>query len=611
MKSPNREAVTQRIRDSVNIVDVIGAYVALHPAGSNFKGLCPFHQEKTPSFFVHPAKQIFKCFGCGAGGDVFSFIQLREKVDFLQARAMLAERAGIPLDDERPSGGDGPGKVELAKVNRWAAGLFRRQLLGPAGTAARAYGQKRQIRPEVAEAFGLGFALDGYEGLLRAGKQAGYSESLLAAAGLIRANPRGGYYDTFRNRLMFPIIDTTDRVIGFGGRALGDDPAKYLNTPETRLFEKGRGLFGLNRAKDAIGRAKRAIVVEGYMDCLMAHQYGFEETVAALGTAFTDEQAQCLRRYTDTVILVFDSDEAGQRAADRALSVSLLQNLDVRLARVPTGKDPCDFLLSAGREAFEKLLIDASSALEFKWRQVVSRYQNSETGPARRRAVEEYLERIASWVNAGAVDVIERGLVLNQIARLLSLSPDEVNARLATLQRRERGARAAGGGVRGTTVPAVLPKVDARQAALRELVEVLINEPRFADRVEGILDPASFSDPVLAQIARAVVEWCRAGGRDGHWRLDELVGRFGDPAIARVVTDLQAEGERRGNYEATVEGALRRIREAERMSETTAAGRAARCGGDRETETRALAAVTEGIRAHQHFSPLSRITRPG
>jgi len=165
--------------------------------------------------------------------------------------------------------------------------------------------------------------------------------------------------------------------------------------------------------------------------------------------------------------------------------------------------------------------------------------------------------------------------------------------------------------VRRTTEPAVLPKVDGRQAALRELVEVLINEPRFAGRVEGVLDPAAFSDPVLGQIARAVVEWCRAGSGQGHWRLDELVGRFGDPAVARVVTDLQAEGERRGNYEATVEGALRRIREAERMSETTAAGRAARCGGDRETETRALAAVTEGIRAHQHFSPLSRIARPG
>lgn len=611
MNLSSREAVTQRIRDTVNIVDVVGSYVALHPAGANFKGLCPFHQDKTPSFFVHPAKQIFKCFGCGAGGDVFSFIQLREKVDFLQARAMLAERGGISLDDEHTSGSQGPGKVDLAKANRWAADLFRRQLLGAPGAAARAYQERRQIQPEIAEAFGLGFALDGYENLLRAGRQAGHPDSLLVAAGLVRPSQRGGYYDTFRNRLVFPIIDTTDRILGFGGRALGDDPAKYLNTPETQLFEKGRGLFAINRAKDAIGRAKRAIVVEGYMDCLMAHQYGFDETIAALGTAFTDEQAQLLRRYTDTVVLVFDSDEAGQKAADRALSVSLLQNLDVRLARVPVGKDPCDFLLSAGRDAFAQLLIDAPSALEFKWRQVVSRYQNSETGPARRNAIEEFLERVASWVNAGAVDVIQRGLILNQIAKLLSLSAGEVHTRLATLQARAgrpQSVRATGQTEDGPVSP---PKPDARQAALKELLQVLINEPRFGDQAEEAVETQIISDPVLARIAAEVIEWCRRGREREDWRVDELIGRFEDPMFARVVTDLHAAGERQANFEATVEGALQCLRNADRITQTSAAGTEARRGTDRQAQDAALSAVAAGARAHRHFSPLSRIPRPG
>jgi DNA primase len=625
LNSSSREAVTQRIRDTVSIVDVVGNYVALHPAGANFKGLCPFHQDKSPSLYVHPTKQIFKCFACGAGGDVFSFVQLREKVDFLQARAMLAERAGIPLEDERSADRQGPGKVDLAKANRWAAGIFRRQLLGPSGAAARAYQTQRQINPEVSEEFGLGYALDGFEALLRLGRQSGYSEAVLVAAGLIRPSQRGGYHDTFRNRLVFPIIDTMDRVIGFGGRALGDDPAKYLNTPETALFEKGRGLFGLNRAKDAIGRAKRAIVVEGYMDCLMAHQFGFQETVAALGTAFTDEQAQLLRRYTDAVVLVFDSDEAGQRAADRALSVSLLQNLDVRLARVPSGKDPCDFLLSAGADAFTKLLIDAPSALEFKWRQVVTRYQSSETGPARRRAIEEFLERIATWVNAGAVDVIERGLILNQIAKLLSMPAGEVHTRLAALQVRAGRAQTGVGGSRtlagaptststsaSTWVPTP-PRPDARQAALRELLQVLINEPRFVDQVQagGGLEPQEISDPVLARVAAEVLEWCRQGRRETRWRVDELIGRFEDPMFARVVTDLQAAGERQGNFEATVQGALCRIREADCMDQAAAAGNEVRRLATREAQDAALMRAHKANGERRHFSPLSRIPRPG
>ncbi len=612
MSLTSREAVTQRIRDSISIVDVVGGYVALRPAGANLKGLCPFHQDKSPSLLVHPGKQIFKCFACGAGGDVFTFIQLREKVDFLQARAMLAERAGIPLDDDFSSREHGPGKVEIARANTWAAGVFRRQLMGTAGAAARAYQDRRGIRPEVSEAFGLGFAIDNYEAILRAGKQAGFSEALLAAAGLVREGQRGGYYDTFRNRLMFPIIDTTGRMIGFGGRALGDDPAKYLNTPETRLFDKGRNLFGLNRAKDAIGRARRAIIVEGYMDCVMAHQYGFEETVAALGTAFTDEQAQLLRRYTDTVVLVFDSDAAGQAAADRALSVSVLQNLDVRLARVPTGKDPCDFLLSDGAEAFAALLNEAPSALQFKWRQVVGRYEESETGPARRRAVEEYIEQIATWVNAGAVDAIQRGLILNQVAKLLSLPPGEIHARLAASQQRQSRSqmRTAAPGVGGTEAA---PRPDGRQGALRQLLEVLVNEPRFIQQVGDVLESHAFADPVLARIAGEVLTWCREGSERGAWRLDELIGRFEDPTFARVVTDLQAAGEERGNYAATAENAVQRLRDAERAERTAMAARQApeaHRAGDRDGANRALSALHEGARSHRGFIGLSKAVRP-
>lgn len=610
MSLSNREAVTRRIRESTDIVDVIGSYVALRRAGTNFKGLCPFHQEKTPSFTVHPDKQIFKCFGCGAGGDVFKFIQLREKVDFLQARAILAERAHISLDEDRAGGNQGFGKADIAKVNQWALDFFRRQFIGTGGTIAREYSDRRGISPEMREAFAIGFAPDGYENLVRAAKASKVPDALLAASGLVRTGQRPGYYDTFRNRLMFPIVDAMSRIIGFGGRALGDDPAKYLNTPENTLFAKGQNVFGLNRAKDAMAKAGRAIVVEGYMDCLMAHQYGFDETIATLGTAFTTEQAQLIRRFTDTVILVFDSDEAGAKAADRALSVSLLQNLDVRLARVPTGKDPCDFLAGGGKEDFATLLNEAPTAVEFRWRQVERRYNGNETGPARRRAVDEFLEQVASWVNAGAVDAIQRGLILNQVAKLLALPPVEVHGRVTSLQRRATRSPAPTGKTATGNEAAIqlAGNADTKDIAIRELVEVLLCEPIRVAHVREAIETRVPADPVLARIAATVLEWCLGETPEGEPQLADLIGRFEEPAFGRIITDLQAKGQARGNYDATVAASLELIREADRIQETVDAARQA-SHPDRDAAARAMAAVQEGGRAHRHFAPMS-VIRP-
>jgi DNA primase len=615
LASPDREALTRRIRQSVDIVDVIGGYVALRPGGANLKGLCPFHKEKTPSFTVHPGKQIFKCFGCGAGGDVFNFIQLYEKVDFLEARQILADRAGISLEGERGGGpggakggdGGGFGKAEIARANAWAAKVFRQAYLGPAGAAARAYVAKRQMSEATAEGFGVGLAVDSYSGILEAARRNGVPEPLLEAAGLARPSQRGdGVYDTFRNRLMFPIVDVMDRVIGFGGRTLGEDPAKYLNTPENVLFEKGRNVFGLNRAKEAIREAGRVIVVEGYTDCLMAHQHGFAETVATLGTAFTAEQAGLLRRYADVAILVFDSDEAGQRAADRALSVSLTQHLEVRLARVPSGKDPCAYLASWGRESFAGLLIEATPALEFKWRQLEAAFEASEHAPARRRAIEAFLGDVAAWVNAGAIDPIARGLILNRIGKLLSLRPEDVDAQLRAAQRRMPRAT----GVQAGGRPAQRREDEARREraldrALRQIVEVLLNEPGLVKAAGDALGRVRPTDPTMARIAADVAAWCRGGCATGSWRLDELLGGFGDPEMSRVVTDLQQAGEDRGNYAATLDAALACVGMHEGLG--AAGSRSADGAGDEEA---ALAALAERARSHRHFSPLSAFRRP-
>jgi DNA primase len=551
----DRETITRQIRDAIDIVDLVGSYLTLRRAGATFKALCPFHEEKTPSFTVNPGRQIFKCFGCGAGGDVFKFVQMRENVDFGESRRILAERAGIELERHAPSGPAGAGKTELARANDWARRVFRKNYEGSGGEEARKYVEKRGISPEMVEAFGLGLAVDSYDSLIR---QAGLSKvdlKLLLAAGLVKESPRGGYYDTFRNRLIFPIVDTNDRVIGFGGRTLADDPAKYLNSPATALFDKGTSLFGLDRGRQAIAAAGRVIVVEGYTDCIMAHQHGFNETVATLGTAMTEAHARLLRRYTDRVILLFDSDEAGQRAADRALAVTVTVGLDVSLTRVPEGKDPCDYLLSAGKSGFSEVLNRAVGALEFRWREVARRYDAGATGPARRRALEEYLQQLSVWLGQGAIDQIQTGLLVNQLSQVLSLPAEDLHQQLHKMAQRSKSRPA----VRGTEGQTQLGSVGQRtgsnsqQESLRQIVEVLLNEPAYYTHVATCLKPEHVWDPALSAVVSEMVGMLGSGE---PFRLDELIGRFESPGFGQLITDLQIRGERRGQFVGVIEGAL-------------------------------------------------------
>lgn len=616
LASPDREILTRQIRDSVDIVEVIGRYLTLRRAGSGFKGLCPFHQEKTPSFTVNQTRQTFKCFGCGAGGDVFAFLQLREKVDFAEARRMLADQAGISLENEQHSVNRGPAKSDLIAVNDWAQKVFRRQYLGVGGYAARQYVDRRGISPEVAEQFGVGLAMDRPDGLLEDARRARIDVQTLLAAGLIKQRERGGHYDTFRHRLMFPISDVNGRVVAFGGRTLGEDPAKYLNTPATVLFDKSSNLFGIDRAKHAAPRAGRIIVVEGYTDCIMAHQAGFTETVATLGTAMTDTHAAMLRRYTDRVVLVFDSDDAGQRAAERAISVTLTSGLDVQLARVPEGKDPCDYLLAAGAEAFESVLKSGIGALEFKWRQVAREYADGATGPARRRAIDAFLEQLAAWVGNGVVDPIQKGLLVNQLAKVLAMPAEDLHRQLDRLTRRARrpwlaptGAASRGGAEQSAGGASGLP--NARQDALRQVVEVLLNDPSEYRATIGWFDPAAIRDEAVACVARTLTEVLAS---EEPFRLDEFIGRFESETFARLIIDLQTRGEKRGQYPEVIDGARECIESCNRLSEASALADAIRgnhtpregedAPGGEDEMLRALAANAR----QRHFSP-ARIRR--
>ncbi len=355
------EDTIQRVAAASDVVEVIGSYLQLKRAGAMWKGLCPFHNEKTPSFTVNPARQTFKCFGCGEGGTVFSFVMKYESVDFPTAIRKLASRANIPIAEE--SAGDEARRGErdrLVALHRDAAAWFHENLMRQRFAArAREYLKGRGIGSEIAVRWQLGFAPESWDAASDALRTKGYSEEEIGKSGLVITRDSGGAYDRFRNRVMFPIGNDYGEVIGFSGRTLGDDPAKYVNSPETAIFTKGRVLFGLEKSKRAILAANEAVVCEGQLDLISAFEAGVENVTAPQGTAFTAQQARLLRRFAESVVLCFDSDTAGRKAVERSLPALLGAGMAVRVARVPAGEDPDSLVRKQGPEALRAVIAAA------------------------------------------------------------------------------------------------------------------------------------------------------------------------------------------------------------------------------------------------------------
>lgn len=355
------EDTIQRVAAASDVVDVIGSYLQLKRAGANWKGLCPFHNEKTPSFHVNPSRQTFKCFGCGAGGSVFRFVMDYEHVDYPTAIRKLAARAGIPVAEE--SAGDEARRGErdrLVALHRDAAAWFHENLMRQKFAAhARDYLKGRGIGGEIAVRWQLGYAPDSWDAASEALRERGYAGEEITRSGLVIARDAGGAYDRFRNRVMFPIGNDYGEIIGFSGRTLGDDPAKYVNSPETMIFTKGRVLFGLGKSKRAILAANEAVVCEGQLDLISAFEAGVENVTAPQGTAFTAQQARLLRRFAESVVLCFDSDTAGRKAVERSLPALLGAGMAVRVARVPAGEDPDSLVRTQGAEALRQVIAGA------------------------------------------------------------------------------------------------------------------------------------------------------------------------------------------------------------------------------------------------------------
>ncbi|MBI3793586.1 MAG: DNA primase [Nitrospinae bacterium] len=411
----------ERVRDSVDIVELISSYVTLKRSGANYMGLCPFHSEKSPSFSVSPAKQFYHCFGCGEGGNAISFIMKREGLSFPQAVEQLAGRAGITLPKRSEESQE---HSKILEINKLAAEFYKSQF--KKNSPAWKYAEERGLSPETLEKFRIGYAPDAWDACLKHLLTKKITEAEVEKAGLAKKSSAGNLIDRFRDRLMFPILDERDRVVAFGGRSLikDDNGPKYLNSPETQVYVKGRVLYGLNRASQSIRKKDQALIVEGYMDLIALHQAGVENAVASSGTAFTEWQCRLLRRHTPNLVMVFDGDEAGKKAAQRATDVAATLGLRPAVVMLPAGKDPDDVIKGGGAEAFLEIVKEAKPYMTYLIEQACLKHDMT-TGEGRADAARSMLPELSR-----VRDPLELASCINFLAQKTGIPAEKIEARL-------------------------------------------------------------------------------------------------------------------------------------------------------------------------------------
>lgn len=529
------------VLQATDIVQLIGQTVSLKRRGKDYVGLCPFHQEKTPSFHVSPGKQFFHCYGCKEGGNAIDFVIKRDRIEFKEALQVLADRAGITLPKRGVSAPAGERQL-LLEANSAACSLFEKYLSDPElGKPARDYLEERGFEPATIKKFQIGLAIDSWDALLKSPLVKKFPASLLQQAGLVKARESGGHYDTFRNRLMFPIRDENARIIGFGGRVMpgSEDPAKYLNSPETPLFSKGRCIYGLDHARQKIVETQTVAVVEGYTDVVMAHQFGAANVVSILGTAMTEQHVAILRRFAEKIVLLFDADSAGETAMNRAVELFLTQPVEIAIASIPEELDPDEYLLKHGAAEFQKLLDSASDALEFRWKRLSRGFEESGSLTARQRAVSEYMELLSQAKGSGPVDTIRWGTALSRVSRLTEIPVDELHRKFKT----RPGVRRAGA---APAVPApgrAAPQVPvARVTAEEGVLAVLLVEPARWNLVQQHLQPVDFTDESRRRIAEAYWDHQRDEGAPMFAEFLDLLTAAEDKQLAmRLVSRIEEQ----------------------------------------------------------------------
>jgi len=547
-----------RIQQANDIIDVISEHLNLVKKGKEMVGLCPFHADHKPSMSVSPVKQIFKCFACGAGGDVLKFVQMKENLTFPQAVERLAQRAGIEIEPVRRQGDSSQAgqldSLKLEKINAWALKSWVENLWHPErGADVRKYINDRGLSEDIARKWQLGFAVDAWDNLTGKAAHKTDAAKYLTQAGLAVEREHGGCYDKFRNRLMFPILDVTGRVIGFGGRTLGDDPAKYMNSPATVLFDKSHSLYGLDQSREAISQSGTVVVVEGYTDVMMVHQFGIKNVVAALGTSLTTGHARILRRYAKRIVLIFDSDVAGKSAANRALEVCLDQKIDVQLAFVPEGKDPCDYLLEAGPEAFRNVIDAAEDILEFKWKVLNEQLEGGQNLSDRTEAIRQFLQTAAPALQARQMDSVSRTVVLSRLSELLGVSVSRIEEEIAAVQKQKRRTqRPDDMDEQAERTPDV--DVNLASKAQREVLEALLGKPDCFRQVSARISVGDFGpDEHLKELAGAVFDVL---SQEPPLQLSHVYSRIESPQASGLLAELQMAAEQKTELLSQLEGAL-------------------------------------------------------
>ena len=541
MPSRSDEEFLEKVRASADIREIVAGYLPLKKVGARYKGLCPFHTEKTPSFHVDAAKQLFYCFGCGTGGDAFKFLMLYEKVDFPEAVRLLARRYGIPLPQRSHQASSA--RQSMVRINEAAALHFRGILTdSPAGAAGREYLKRRGLKAATVETFALGFAAPRWDALKGFLLKQGHTEAQLLNAGLlVRKEETGRTFDRFRNRLIFPIRNLSGEFVGFGGRVVGEGEPKYLNSPETPLFHKGEILYGLDRTADAIRREDRAVLVEGYMDFLSLHQAGLPSLAATLGTGFTPAHARLLARFTRRVVVNFDPDSAGQAATRRSLDILLESGFEVRVLRLPGGKDPDRFVTDEGLDRYRELLDAAPTYMEYLARESAQRVDL--TSPAGKvqalNLVLPYVARLESAVERSEqvkllseVFRIEDGIVLQELK-------SAVSARRTNLR----------------SVAGQAPAEALRGPATR-LLKLYIELPEARETLAGSLDDEDLAGSGVERIWRTA----RDMAREGEMSYGRLGAQLADPGDQDLLLRLASMPAPTANL-GEAEECLKRLKE--------------------------------------------------
>lgn len=521
------EELIEEVRSRNDIVDVISEYVKLQKKGSSYFGLCPFHNEKSPSFSVSRTKQMYYCFGCGAGGNVFTFIMEYENYSFIEALKLLAERVGIELPEVEYSK-EAKEKADLKnailEVNKLAAKYFYAQLKTEHGKTAYTYLKQRGLSEEIITGFGLGYSNKYSDDLYKYLKTRGYSDDVISKAGLISVDERNGVYDKFWNRVMFPIMDVNNRVIGFGGRVMGDAKPKYLNSPETMVFDKSRNLYGLNRARTS--RKTYFLICEGYMDVISLHQAGFTNAVASLGTALTAGHASLIKRYVNEVYLTYDSDEAGTKAALRAVPILKEAGITAKVIRMEPYKDPDEFIKHLGAEAFEERISRARNGFMFGLEMLEKQYDmNSPEGKT--EFFNEAAKRLGNFE-----EEIERNNYIEAVAQAYHVGYENLRKLVAKMAIQS-----------GLATPAVKPKQTMNREKNKEdgniqsqkiLLTWLLEDEKIFKQIKKYISPKDFTEDLYVTVAGLLYEQYD----NGQINPAKIMNHFTDEEEHREVASL-------------------------------------------------------------------------